>query len=487
MKLPAPLILASLLGQMVADRAKHAVAERFLSPPRPSAGVGILPKIREIPSTATSRPFMTAHPMPRGYTEREFTVEGAATYYDFVRKGSWDLKPHKTAGYRTRIVVRRPPREAFNGTVLVEWLNVTAQFDLDAEWLSLQDDLTEQGFAYVGVTLQRYGAVSLARQNPQRYAGVQIWDDGMSYDILSQIGRLVRARSQDILGDLEVRHVIAGGASQSAFRLTTYVNAFHPRDHAYDGYMLRGRGLGGAPIRGAGIINGPKPAPIREDIDVPVMVVQAECDLLSLRAAYDPQDDGPLLRIWEVAGAPHGSSEAVADIEERFAREGVAFPAGVMSGATLNCMRSNGPSAMAYRHLRHWVQTGEAPPHAPPIVRTRVPGAPPPVLGNLRLDLIGRDEFGNALGGIRLPDIDAPVGQYVPCTYRDRLGGSFRPFDSATLKRLYPTHDHYVEAVRRAADRCAEQRFISREAADAFIADAQSSPVPDGLPAFAHS
>ena len=37
--------------------------------------------------------------------------------------------------YRTRVIVRRPvSADDFNGTVLVEWQNVTAGYDLDALW-----------------------------------------------------------------------------------------------------------------------------------------------------------------------------------------------------------------------------------------------------------------------------------------------------------------------------------------------------------------
>jgi hypothetical protein len=237
-------------------------------------------------------------------------MTGIADYYDLVRSGSWDLKRRKTSGYRTRLLVRFPGAAAFNGAVVVDWMNVTMQADLDSEWLSESDVLAGAGFAYVGVTVQRYGSEHLVRWDPKRYAGMRIWDEGLGYEIYSQAARVVRERSAEIFDGLDVQHVIGAGASQSAWRLTTYVNAFHPRDHVFDGFILRGRGRGGTPLRGDGITNGPRPAPIRSDIDVPVIVVQSEGDLIGLQSLYERQDDGPNFRLWEVAGAAHGGADA---------------------------------------------------------------------------------------------------------------------------------------------------------------------------------
>src|SRR4029077_1045875 len=56
--------------------------------------------------------------------------------------------------------------------------------------------------------------------------------------------------SLDPLGGLEVRKVIGLGASQSAARLATYMNALHARDRVFDGFMLQIYFGGGAPLVG---------------------------------------------------------------------------------------------------------------------------------------------------------------------------------------------------------------------------------------------
>ncbi len=65
-----------------------------------------------------------------GYVEQEFFVAGTATAYTSAdpldADGVWTATPGDTAGYVTRILVRRPTNpKKFNGTVVVEWLNVS--------------------------------------------------------------------------------------------------------------------------------------------------------------------------------------------------------------------------------------------------------------------------------------------------------------------------------------------------------------------------
>ena len=65
--------------------------------------------------------------------------------------------------------------------------------------------------------------------------------DGFSYDIFRQAGTLVapgRDHAVDPLGGLAVRHVVGTGGSQSANRLSTYLNAIQPMGSPYDAFLL---------------------------------------------------------------------------------------------------------------------------------------------------------------------------------------------------------------------------------------------------------
>ena len=100
--------------------------------------------------------------------------------------------------------------------------------------------------------------------------------------------------------------------------------------------------------------------------------------------------------------------------------------------------------------------------------------------------MIERDEHGNAVGGIRTPLVDVPVstlsGEPAPggppfC----RLFGSTTPFDAATLARLYPTHDSYVEAFTASTEAAVRAGFILRPEADEMIAEAEQSATGIGV------
>ena len=87
-----------------------------------------------------------------GFVQHEFAVEGTATSYvvddpatDLPGNGEFNLKEGDTADYRTRIVVRRPEKaEDFNGTVVLEWLNVSGGIDANAVLRLVEDHGLEE-------------------------------------------------------------------------------------------------------------------------------------------------------------------------------------------------------------------------------------------------------------------------------------------------------------------------------------------------------
>src|SRR5262249_43197411 len=170
-----------------------------------------------------------------GYVEQEFFIEGTANRYT--------TPPVATATivdgghhYKTRVVVRRPTSAArFNGTVLVEWNNVTAGHDLDIDWFQTYDHLMESGFAWVGVTPQRIGVEAIKVWNAKRYGTLDVTENGavanddLSYDIMAQAAQALRTPGTvDVMGGLRPVRLFATGHSQSAGRLGTYVNSIHP-------------------------------------------------------------------------------------------------------------------------------------------------------------------------------------------------------------------------------------------------------------------
>ena len=66
-------------------------------------------------------------------------LAGTATAYKssscLSSNGRWTVTPASTAAYKTRLVVYRPiDPKRFDGTVVVEWLNVSGGVDATARW-----------------------------------------------------------------------------------------------------------------------------------------------------------------------------------------------------------------------------------------------------------------------------------------------------------------------------------------------------------------
>jgi hypothetical protein len=404
----------------------------------------------------------------QGYVEEEYFFEGTATRYS--------TPPLATGGvlstghpYKTRMIVRRPTSaERFNGIVVVEWVNVTAGYNLDAMWQASFDLLMREGYAYVGVSAQRVGVQQspsgLTSWSPTRYAGLDVTagntvpSDSLSYDIFSQAAQAIRHPvGVNPLSGLPVRMVIASGVSQSQGRLVLYHNSIHPLAGVYDGFFLV-LGIGGR---------------LRTDLNVKVFKVNTETDVLLLGEAAARQDDSDRLRTWEIAGASHVSFQSTEFRTPLLIRDGL--PVSDVSVCTLPAL-SHIPTRYVlnavYGHLTRWIEAGTAPPTAPRILLTSVAPA-----------VAGRDSFGNALGGLRL-------AQHAVATATNTglnsgpgfcfLFGSHQPFDDATLAMLYTNHGRYVSAVDKATNQNLAAGYIVAPDAEATVEEAAHSDIGHG-------
>lgn len=422
-----------------------------------------------------------------GYLAREFFISGTASSYTpelpLGPDGRWSVTATGAADYTTRVVVLTPADPArFNGTVLVEWLNVSGGIDAPAVWMMAHREVIRAGYAYVMVSAQKVGVdggasllgidMSLKSQDPTRYAPLNHPGDAFAYDIFSQVGRLAR-ESGGILGELNPEYVVALGESQSAMFLTSYINAVDPLVRTYDGFLVHSRFGPAAPLGDSSIFDelrsgGAQAVKFRLDLRVPLMAIITETDLYGARqhgyyAARQP--DNRLLRVWEIAGAAHADNYTiqVAPIDSGSAsiKHLVAAyaPTDKLMGQQLDHYINFGPQhhyvvQAALAALTAWVRTGAAPPSAPPL-QARDAEHPAPVL----------DAHGIAVGGVRTPWVDVPMArtsgittQQSPMSSRFGCG---EPFDNATLRRLYPGGaDEYLRGFTHALDAAVESGFI---------------------------
>ena len=156
-----------------------------------------------------------------GYVAEEFFISGSASSYtpaaELGPDGRWSVSPAVAADYTTRIVALTPSdRARFNGTVLVEWLNVSGGIDAPAVWMMAHREMLRAGYAYIAVSAQRVGVeggenlmgidMSLKSQNPQRYSPLHHPGDAYAYDIFSQAGRLARTDGNSARAARRTRH-----------------------------------------------------------------------------------------------------------------------------------------------------------------------------------------------------------------------------------------------------------------------------------------
>jgi hypothetical protein len=419
-----------------------------------------------------------------GYVAEEFFISGTASSYAPVTElgpdGRWDVTPSGTADYTTRIVVLTPADRAhFNGTVLVEWLNVSGGIDAPAVWMMAHREILRAGYACVAVSAQKVGVdggasllgfdMSLKSQDPTRYESLSHPGDAFAYDIFSQTGRLARK----VLPG--VQRVVAVGESQSAMFLTTYVNAVDPLAQAYDGFLVHSRFGSAAPLDGISIFDelessGGSLAAVRfrPDLRVPLITIITETDLfgrLPLGYYFARQPDNEWLRVWEISGAAHADNYTiqVAPIDSGSAplHDIVAAyaPTNMLMGQQLGHYINFAPQhhyvvQAALAALNTWVGTGEPAPTAPPI-GVRETDHPEPVL----------DAKGLAEGGIRTPWVDVPIartsGVVAEESIMSAIFGSGEPFDDAALQRLYPGGaPEYLERFTAALDTAIQSGFI---------------------------
>ncbi|WP_110181919.1 alpha/beta hydrolase domain-containing protein [Nocardioides solisilvae] len=429
----------------------------------------LVPTPEVAPAPAGTPQASVAHlSAPRGYVESEHVLAGRASAYEAV--GTWgaDGRWHARAvgertPYRTRVIVNRPadPRR-FNGTVYVEWLNVSSGIDIAPSFAQARDQILSSGAAWVGVSAQRAGVEAAKRIDPARYGSLEVPGDAFSYDIYSQAGKAVRARARQLLGGLRPHRVIATGESQSAFRLTTYVNAFSRTTGVFDGFLVHSRFAPAAPL-GEGLM-GPVSPRIREDVAVPVLQLQTESDLGGWEAVRQP--DRGNVHTWEVAGAAHADvhtleSSAGTDLdpESAAARMGCARP--------INDFPFRYAADAAYAALERWVRTGRRPASAPPL--------------EIVDDWLQRDADGIVRGGLRLPDVEVPLavhsgqGNYaLNGGFFCLLFGTTVPLPAERLAALHPSVDAYVEAYTAAADAALRAGFMTRSDRDAAVASARA-------------
>lgn len=450
----------------------------------------------------------------RGYLEEEYFIEGTARTLEWPAAGR--LEEVARGPYVTRILIRRPknPRE-FSGTVVVEPLNPSIRYDLPLIWGSSHEHFLRHGDVWVGVTVKPVAIAALKEFDRKRYARLGFpnplppdrtcgqerlpmprgglppesspaTENGLMWDALSQVGALLKSHdAANPLKGLAVDRLYMTGDSQSGGFVLDYAEAIHPfvlgRDGKplWDGYLATVATGPGLPLNqcAAPIPPGDPRLELRP-VGVPVMVVVSQSELQGLRRRPDSDIAPDLFRGYEVAGASHihdgddAGTPTPADIARTSGANLAVSTACKQDGAPGNDVPFGLLVNGAFANLEAWSRHGVPPPHGAPM-DVASPGTP-----QARLAV---DEFGNALGGVRSPQLDVPVA-----TYHARMDGPGicelwgwrEPFPRETLSRLYPSHSDYVGKVKSDVAMLVAQRWLEPEDGNTLVQRASSAPLP---------
>lgn len=416
-----------------------------------------------------------------GYTAREFYAAGLANRYTGADAGALTTASVLGSGnpYRTRVMVRYPSPGKFNGTVAVEWTNVTIGVDFEFATAEAWEYLLRKGYAVAVVSAQRVGVERAKTWSPQRYAGLSVdvnkcgvsgtelcTGDPLSYDIYAQIAQALKdnagGRAAPMPG-LHVKDAIAIGQSQSAGRLAIYYNTIQPLHKVFDGFAFWDRS-----------------GQLRSDLTVPAISVESE----GLAGSFggDQWTTSRYTRKWDVAGTTHASLYGARYIQAISQRDqSILLPDG-QPKTFFNWIEFNNACVKlppfttvdvglvydkAIDAARKWHRTGK-------------PAAPSKSFELTPSGALVRDADGKVQGGIRLPQFLVPIadqgalnGPAFPCN----VSGWHRYYTATELKAMYKTHGRYVSKVANIIEALVRQGYVLKHDARATIRDAARSDV----------
>jgi hypothetical protein len=462
--------------------------------------------------------------------EEEFFFSGSTDVFNYdafpASRGASPgdrLVHYKTAQpYKTRMLVRRPATAAaFSGDVVIEMMNSSAQFDSTPSWLPSAEYFAREGIVWIGVTTSGNQSLPFLKggcggvQPPcgSRYASLSITDNGQEYEIISQLATALKSGDPEQIplpADFApVQHVFLSGQSQQGGSVITYASQFHFSGIA--GYFFMGASSARA-IRGgfanlgdptsrtcgtAGALAYPDcVAPltglevrVRTDLPVPVYRGSSETDIGTGSTRQDDSDTSPFasFRLIEVPATSHN---LVHDFDFApglpFAFLCVNQPYSLADGPIFG---SHVWNAM-WENMRIQVTQGIQPPYAPRVL--------------LSGGVIQRDLASNAIGGVRLPELDVPTNSYFSPNNQGKpacgspgappppgcippelsfianlacgLNGSYAAFTPEVLDALYPNHGKYVSQIARRTNALVKARFLLPEDAELHREAAGESP-----------
>ena len=477
-----------------------------------------MPTVTLLPVTAQSYPWLyykyTQRPLDldkAGFVEEEYLVSGNANVYDWDADPSKDLIVKiKDAPYTGRILVRRPKDPAkFSGTVVVETMNPARGYDMSMIFGWISQRILDRGDMWIGVSMPgvtdslhrfdaRYSKVSFANPLPEAQracaapaggaaaagrggrggrggAGANATEAGLRLDMLAQVASWVK--SNDASNPVRGRVKYAFLTGHTGGDVASYVASVARQTRLangkpiYDGFIAHSGSNAGALMNCGRTLaaNDPRQTP-GQGTGVPFVVLKTQTDLPF--EAPRPDSDAPndILRVYDLPAAAHADDfmfayqPLAAQQSKASDRSPVTAEWPFDGPCDVSYIRMN-PYPQGYlidgvlENLERYARDKTPLPKAPRVSMTGSGDSAKPQL----------DQYGNAVGGLRLPYIDVPTGTYHEVLSGGGGGGGAACGSMGYLETwpwqktmgIYGTYNNYVQKVNASIQKAVADRLLT--------------------------
>ncbi len=365
--------------------------------------------------------------------------------------------------YTTRLVIYRPldPRR-FSGNVIVETLH-PAGGGRGEVWNAVHSFFTERGDAYVGVQ-HPLTFPALRAADPGRYGALASGDPTQLWGMLADAGAVLkRGNVGSPLHGYAVKHLLMTGYSFTGVATATFANYHHASAKMPDGSNIFDAYL---PMADAQYVR---------PLDVPVMRLDTQSDYNGFGGLQNRRPDDDRYRHYEVAGACHVAIPSPHHAARPPRIASLPTPAGQPKFSLHGCEKQIPPGgkvsdfplylfqAGMFENMYAWLHGAKMPPPSCYIETTPA--------GATKVD-----QWGNALGGVRYPQVAVPIARYGVDAGREcELFGYTVPFEAALCRRLYGSMGHYLDLVRQYGDQLERERLVGTGGAARLAAIAHAA------------
>ena len=392
-----------------------------------------------------------------------WTVESRDITKDFAARDFTRKILRADVPYETRLIVYKPRNPVrFSGNAIVETLHPNGG-GTGLVWNAIHRYFLARGDAYVCVQ-HPVTIAGLRAAAPARYGSLHVIDPTQLWGMLKDTGLLLkRAARQSPLEGYPVEHLLMTGYSYTGVATASFANYHHSEAVLPDGRSVFDAYL---PFADSQYVR---------PLNVPVIRVNTQSDFDSYGGLRNRRPDDERYRHYEVAGAAHAASPTPPDASKPPNLEALSTPKGQPTTSPAKCMEGFPKGSRlndfplylvqeaVFERLFEWL-SGVQPP-ASLLIEVSEGGA------------LRTDRWGNALGGVRYPQLSVPVARYgVGSEGICLLYGYTAPFDPAECRSLYGTFDNYLSLVKSAAEHWVTAGLLRATSASELVALAKANP-----------